>query len=77
MIRTEQQYEELNRIKPLHFSPLHPALERSKAPPFRRDVCFAVAHPLRGRTCSAVVARSCSRIAEKPGRGTLDVVEMC
>ena len=23
MIRTEQQYEELNRIKPLHFSPLH------------------------------------------------------
>ncbi|MEH2567987.1 hypothetical protein V1289_007614 [Bradyrhizobium sp. AZCC 2289] len=23
MIRAEQQYEELNRIKPLHFSPLH------------------------------------------------------
>jgi hypothetical protein len=34
MIRTEQQYEELNRIKPLHFSPLHLVVpQRSKFPP--------------------------------------------
>ena len=42
MIRTEQQYEELNRIKPLHFSPLHvvvaPAVE---VPPLRFAETFA------------------------------------
>src|SRR5712692_7922322 len=42
---------------------------------FRRNVCFAVAHPFRSRMCSAVISRS--RIAEKLGRGTLDVVEIC
>jgi hypothetical protein len=51
MIRTEQQYEELNRIKPLHFSPLHLVVpQRSKFAPLSFAETFASLSRIREKS---------------------------
>ena len=56
MIRTEQQYEELNRIKPLHFSPLHLVVpQRSKFGPLSFAETFASLSRIRREVVCAAL----------------------
>jgi hypothetical protein len=56
MIRAEQQYEEVNRIKPLHFSPLHLVVpRRSKFAPLSFAETFASLSRIRREVVCAAL----------------------